>query len=348
MRPEDVNPAWLSDVLGVPVAEATPERIGTGQVGMSVRYTLSFATEPPDGTPRTVVAKLPSDDETSRATGVALRNYEREVRFYQDMVDTVDICTPHCFHAEWDEGSGDFTLVLEDLAPAEQGDQMRGCTVAEATLALEELAALHAPRWDDPSLAELEWLGRRDEGTAAQLQGLYQMLWPGFLATYQPYLSSEQLELGERFGTVIGSWITAFSGPMTVTHGDYRLDNMMFATPAGGHPLAVVDWQSPGHGYAVSDLSYFLGAGLLPGERRAHEQALVAGYHASLRRRGVTDLSAGDLWHGYRLATFSGVIMAVVASMIVGHTERGEAMFAAMATRHLTHALDLDAIALVP
>ena len=35
--------------------------------------------------------------------------------------------------------------------------------------------------------------------------------------------------------------------------------------------------------------------------------------------------------------------MAVVASMIVGHTERGEAMFAAMATRHLTHALDLDA-----
>ena len=34
--------------------------------------------------------------------------------------------------------------------------------------------------------------------------------------------------------------------------------------------------------------------------------------------------------------------MAVVASQIVGESERSEAMFAAMATRHLRHALDLD------
>ncbi len=52
-------------------------------------------------------------------------------------------------------------------------------------------------------------------------------------------------------------------------------------------------------------------------------------------------LALEPLWERYRLNAFGGVIMAVVASMIVGHTERGEAMFAAMATRHLTHALDL-------
>ena len=39
--------------------------------------------------------------------------------------------------------------------------------------------------------------------------------------------------------------------------------------------------------------------------------------------------------------------MAVIASQIVGRNERSEAMFAAMATRHLQQAIDLDALALV-
>ena len=39
--------------------------------------------------------------------------------------------------------------------------------------------------------------------------------------------------------------------------------------------------------------------------------------------------------------------MAVVASMIVSQTERGDDMFMAMATRHLRHAIDLDAMAML-
>jgi hypothetical protein len=39
--------------------------------------------------------------------------------------------------------------------------------------------------------------------------------------------------------------------------------------------------------------------------------------------------------------------MAVIASQIVGGTERSEAMFAAMATRHVRHALDVDAESLI-
>lgn len=39
--------------------------------------------------------------------------------------------------------------------------------------------------------------------------------------------------------------------------------------------------------------------------------------------------------------------MAVIASQVVGESERSEAMFGAMATRHLQHALDLDSIDLV-
>ena len=51
-----------------------------------------------------------------------------------------------------------FTLVLEDLAPAESGDQIAGCSLDQARAAAVNVAGLHAPTWNDPSLRELDWL----------------------------------------------------------------------------------------------------------------------------------------------------------------------------------------------
>ncbi len=295
--------------------------------------------------PTSVVLKLPSLDETSRATGVMLRNYEREVKFYLELADTVDLRIPHCHHGEWDEESGDFTLVLEDMAPAEQGDQIRGCAIGAAQLAVDELARLHGPRWADESLFDKEWLGRRTgDDDAAMLLGLWQMFFPPFLEVYNAYLSSEAIELATTFGSRLGEWVDGRTGPDTIIHGDYRLDNMLFGTAAGGPPLTTVDWQTPGHGAPLADLSYFCGAGLLPADRVAHERGLVERYGLALTAYGV-DVSETWLWEQYRREAFGGVVMAVVASQVVGRSDRSEALFATMATRHLQHALDLDSLA---
>ena len=48
-----------------------------------------------------------------------------------------------------------------------------------------------------------------------------------------------------------------------------------------------------------------------------------------------------------RRETFAGLIMAIVASMVVQRTERGDLMFLTTATRHAQHALDVDAPALL-
>ena len=90
-----------------------------------------------------------------------LRNYEREVKFYLEVASSVDVRVPQCHHGEWDPASGDFVLVLEDMTPAEQGDQVTGCDVPTAELAVRELARLHGPRWNDPTLDDLDWLTRR-------------------------------------------------------------------------------------------------------------------------------------------------------------------------------------------
>lgn len=93
----------------------------------------------------------------------------------------------------------------------------------------------------------------------------------------------------------------------------------------------------------MSDVSYFLGAGLPTELRRSHERELVEGYHQQLLASGVDGYEFDECWNDYRRFSFSGLLMAVIASMIVGQTERGDDMFMAMATRHAQQAIDLDA-----
>jgi hypothetical protein len=337
MTPEGLTDSWLSSALGADVRVTSTSRIGDGLVGMNIRLRIDS-----DGSiPPTLIAKLPSPDPISRATGIGLRNYEREVGFYLEIAPTVDIRVPHCYHAEWFAGTGDFVLLMEDLAPAEQGDQVTGCNPDRARTAVLELAKLHGPRWGDPTLDDVEWLNRRSDGDSQQLAVLWSMFFPGFMNTYASYLSTDAEDVVQRFGGQIAGWVDGREPPSTVTHGDYRLDNLMFAGSEGGATIAAVDWQTPGHGCGVTDLSYFLGAGVMPAMRRRVERPLVDEYGEALAAYGVA-VESDQLWRQYRRDAYAGVVMAVIASQIVGTSSRSEAMFAAMATRHLQHVLDLD------
>jgi hypothetical protein len=342
MTPEGLTDSWLSSMLQTDVKVGATSRIGDGLVGMNIRLELAS-----DGSiPSSLIAKLPSPDPVSRATGIALRNYEREVCFYLEVAPTVDIRVAHCYHAEWHPDSGDFVVLMEDLAPARQGNQIAGCDAAQARTAVLELAKLHGPRWGDRSLNDLEWLSRRTSDDSNQLAMLWGMFLPGFMLTFGRHLSADAAELVLRFGLQIAAWVDGRGPPNTVTHGDYRLDNLMFAGPQGGATIAAVDWQTPGHGVGITDVSYFLGAGLLPIERRQIERSLVDEYGEALAGYGVA-VDAEHLWMQYRRDAYAGIVMSVIASQIVGASARSEAMFAAMATRHAQHALDLDSESLL-
>lgn len=339
---------WWSGVFGAPVTVGDVSRIGDGLVGMNLRVRLS---SPEQSVPSSVVVKLPTLDPTSLATAVSLRNYEREVKFYAEIAPTVDIRVPACLHSEWDEDTHGFVLVLEDLAPAEQGNQITGCGLEHARAGIDQMVRLHGPRWDDATLWDLDWVQRRGSKEDGEtLAMLYAMVKPGFLATFGEAVAAmcgdEGIALVHGLGEALISYVVDRNGPMTVTHGDYRLDNMLFAGSGGGVPCAVVDWQTPTHGYGPSDLAYFLGAGLVVDDRRRHEQSLLEAYRSGLRAYGV-DVDAGWLELQYRREAVAGVIMAVVASQIVQRTERGDKMFEAMATRHTRHALDAGSLGLI-
>lgn len=348
-HPDDVTPAWLTRVLTAAgaledgrVTDVTAESVGTGQVGDSVRFTLTYDGAPG---PATVVGKFPAEDETSRASSVATRTYEIETRFYQQLQDRVSITTPSPYLALIDVEANEFVLLMNDLAPAEQGDQMRGCDVASAEIAMDEVAKLHAPVWDDASLAELDWLNRTSgDGQAFYLQ-LLSMLYPGFLDRYGDRVDAEVITVGNALMERLGDYISYRPEPFTAAHGDFRVDNMLFATEAGGAPLTTVDWQTVSLGPGVTDVSYFLGTSLLPDDRATHERSLVERYHQGLLAGGVTDYALETCWSDYRRFAFAGFLMAVGASMIVGQTDRGDEMFMAMANRSGRMAIELDTLA---
>ena len=243
------------------------------------------------------MAKLPAADETSRVTAVAMRSYEKEVRFYEQLADGLPIPTPTVFHAALDAGDlSRFVLILEDLAPATQGDQLVGCSPEVAADAVRGLVGLHAPRWGDPTLADIEWLRGDRETGIAMLTMLLPTLWTGFTERYAADLDDDVHTAGAAFFAHLGTYLTPTGGPETVVHGDYRLDNLLLAP--GGGVAGVVDWQTCTVGPALSDVAYFIGAGLSAEDRRAHEEALVRDYHRELQAGGRHGLRVGAVLDG--------------------------------------------------
>jgi len=348
-RPGAVDAAWLTAVLqhaGIDavVRSFTAKGVGTGQIGDSVRFRLDYARSGPDA-PASLVGKFPAAGDESRATGVALGNYIREVRFYQLLAPTALIHTPRCYFTDVDEATSEFVLMMEDLAPAEQGDQLKGVTLDQARLVVLEAAKLHASHWGDDSLDELPWVsGSKAAPPSPVTDEMVAMLWQGFRARYGDRLQPEWVEVGERMASRFSALGELHDGPRCLTHNDFRPDNMMFATPAGGYPVTVLDWQSFAYGAGPTDVAYFL-AGALPAEvRRAREPEFLALYHGKLTELGVTGYSMDDLRRHYGHGAYLLFLTAFFAAMVVTQTERGDEMFLRMLGGAAEHLIDHDGL----
>jgi hypothetical protein len=338
--------AWLNEALrsrlgNARVTALTAAPVGTGQVSDSLRLRPTY--DQPGGLPATLIAKVPAADPASRAAARAVRTYEIEACFYQQVAAGLPVALPACYFAAYDAGPDDYVVLLEDLDPARPGDQLAGVTPDQAGAAIDELAAMHAAGWDSGRLAAMPWLNRASPDSAAFTAAIVTDLYPGFRERYAARLAADTLPLIEKLLPRLGGYLGRRDEPPTLVHGDFRADNLLF----GAARPVVLDWQTCAYGAATSDLSYFLASSLPVRDRREHEETLVRRYHAALTARGVA-MSWPDCWDGYRRHAFHGIVMSVAAAMLVQRTDRGDEMFCAMANRHARHALDLGAVALLP
>lgn len=324
-HPDEITGDWWGAVMGRPPERWSWEAIGTGQVGDSVRFTLDFA----DGEgPVTLAGKFAAADPTSRGTAAMLGLYAKEVSFYRELAPQLPIRTPKTLFADIAEDGASFFLLFEDLGPARGGNQIVGCSLADARAAVQQAAALHAPSWNNPAILDLGWL-QPDPAISGQVKALYPQAQSIFRERYRDLLEPEFMTLCEELAE-----ITAATDQQTektsLVHGDFRLDNVLFDIKGGVEPVAVLDWQTLTIGNGLTDIGYFLGCGVGDDLRRAHEAELLELYCAEMTARGVP-MTVAAIWDDYVLGALHGISTAVFSSAFVVRTQRGDANFLSMA-----------------
>jgi len=341
--PEAMTPAWLADKLGQPAGALrgfTAAKVGTGQMCDSFRLTLDWVGGV--DAPATIVAKCPSHDEASRNIAALTGTYVKEVSWYRELAADSGVAAPNCHHADIAANEVDFVLLLSDLAPARQGDQLAGLGLDGLAPCIDAAAGLHALLWNDARLDALPWLAR-DSG--AIVRALFPQLYLGFRERYADRLAPEVLDLGAGLVERLDAWLTREPAARTIVHGDLRIDNILFAP--GGARCWLVDWQTLGRGSGATDLAYLIGTSIAdPAERAAADRPAFDRWLAALRVRGIAP-DADALWTDYRVGALSGYFMAVFASMNVERTARGDEMFAVMAERPARQALALGSLDLL-
>lgn len=338
---DELTADWLSQALGHEVTGFETGVVGTGQMGSCFRVRLEGAA----GLPASTLLKLPAGSAESRA--MVAGAYRSEVRFYTEILSSVGIRTPQCYATTAVTEDGRFSMLLEDMAPAEQGDQIAGCTPEQAREAAVNLAGLHGPRWSDPTLLALDGITLSGPEDASLLASVYGPATETFFDQLGDALSAETKQTLLACVDVAEAWSLARqSERFGLVHGDYRLDNLLFdPSPVGS--VSAIDWQTLSLGLPVRDLAYLLGTGLAVEDRREHERSLVADYHAALLAYGVTGYTLETCWEDYRFAMVQGPLVSVFGCAYGTRTERGDAMFAVMVERSCTAIRDLGTLELI-
>jgi len=213
--------------------------------------------------------------------------------------------------------------------------------------AVRNLAALHAPRWNDSTLLEIRGFRLTDAASAQFVGEIFAKAIDGFVARFET-LDDADIETLRGCAAAIGPWLLTGPTPFAIVHGDYRLDNLMF--PPAGRGIFALDWQTVGVAPPGRDLAYFLGTALRSEERQTSERDLVAIYHDELRRRGVQEYSGNDCFDDYRLGQLQGPFITVLGCIYGATAERSpeaDQMFMSMATRSCAAIRELESLSLV-
>ena len=274
--PDALTTDWLSEALGYPVHGFRVSNFseGAGVIGLVTRLHLES-----DRGPDSLIAKFPSPAADNRAVAELYDMYGREVRFYQNIAQDIKLRTPACHHAQFDPGSHDFILLIEDLKGYQIGDQVAGCTRQQALAVIDAIAELHSSDWDAAAPAVIS------HNNPMQRDGMiagFQAGWPVVIQHFGDLVPKAALPVGERMPSLVAPLLERMCAqPTCLAHADVRLDNIFF----GEDEIALVDWQSVCVSAPEQDLAYFVTQSIPP-KVRAEEDWLVR-YHAALTGRGI-------------------------------------------------------------
>jgi Ecdysteroid kinase-like family len=280
-------------IVGVEILEAVglQEMVSTaGRVKLRLRYGVD---SPP--LPEQVLVKMVVDE-----AGCPAILYETETKVYRDFLPDLPITKPMCLAAVYDEQTGTFLLILEDLSvsgayfPNVLKPPLTGVQVGKL---VDVLATVHAHYWEHPRLWEASrWLGAATNGSQFDFFDSAAVPLIQKLAAECPYRQDlitrtgrSPARLWENVKAVHRHHDKIF--PTTLQHGDTGAHNT-YQLPDGR--VGFLDWQLAHRGAWPRDLHYLVCTSLSVADRRVHEKALVERYLGRLTSLGVRNLPSID------------------------------------------------------
>lgn len=232
--------------------------------------------------------------------------YRNELDFYQRLRPSLSIETPRCFGGHFDEDSGTFALIMDDLS--ERGAQFMNNQVGHSSEQvrhlLDVLAPLHAQFWNSPRFDnDMTWVPSHTSGAMHTIFSDPHRVPAHIAATTAKWRFKQEMLQRMRVG--LDDLLAQFQraqqaqrrGPLTLVHGDCHVGNTYRV--AGGAGL--IDWQLMCHGHYMHDVGYYLQTALSVGDRREHEKELIRYYLDQLGRAGVAEPPDFDTaWTDYR------------------------------------------------
>jgi hypothetical protein len=344
--PDAISADWLQRAFAAGgrvqpqhlAAEPAVAPIGHGTSGTTVRVHAAY-----DGgavaAPATMIAKI---GFRPTAAGDSVNAFVREVKAYQFFGCEPPFLVPKTYYAGSD-AAGHCNLLLEDLSElGEPGDQIAGCSTADAAAVVQELAKLHRAYWKSPKLDQLDWL--QDQTgllpaypTGADIIGE----WLG------GRIPAGEVDIVRAFAPLAGRWLAARPANWTLIHSDPRVDNVIFTRAADGRTRAcLIDWQGACRGDPQQDVAYFLSGSVSPDDRRACERALIADHVRTIAEvdPGYTLEAALE---AYRFNMASGLWLTVVACAFIQRTEHNARLIEALLARNVAAIRDWDALAVI-
>jgi Ecdysteroid kinase-like family len=352
--PQELTAPWLTSALretgaisdsAVTASDYEIIGDGVGVLGQLARVRLEYDA-PEVGAPASLVAKFPATVQQNRDLANLFRFYEREVRFYEEIADQVELRTPKRYYSRFDHETCDYVLLMEDMHPARCGDQVAGCQPEEAATLLREMARFHATWWDHPRLSSLDWIAMVNDPVNQSAEQAYQDAFEPFLKKFGDRLSPRSLAIAERFADkIIAIEDEIAKPPVTIAHGDLRYDNLYF----GANGMAVADWQIVLRARGPYDVAYFMSQSVNPAERRASEMDILSGYHETLLEHGVKGYDFNQCFADYRTSAMFCLAYPVIAGGALDlANDRGAALVAAMLDRSVATILDLNCDEMIP
>jgi len=356
--PKEITTNWLTSVLqgkgtitnSNEVTGIVRNPIGEG-VGMLSGLEILELTYSDSArkAPTSLVVKFPTDNEANRAIAKEFNVYMREVRSYQEIVPQNPAASPEVYLADI-EGDFNFIILLEDLSDYRLGDQVIGATLEESQLALEEVAKQHAAFWGKVTSSDFDWLPRfSNSWNATSMYEGALASWDAGIENFSDQIPEWIREIKEDFFAALPSLQAHLDmGPVTVVHGDFRLDNFFFGKEPHHHKVTYLDWQGPVRGRGIVDVAYFLSQSTQTEVRRAHEKELIGLYVDALAKEGVKDFSFDQAWEDYRIGViYQWCFVALVTGALDPSNARGNAWMTEMVKRNVAAIEDLNCLKLL-